>query len=337
MDQTKLRLKIKMNLDYDEFFSSEANDEFIRLLSINSGCEISNISSVVFKRGCVIFFGELEAQSAKTIYELFHTLKALGDEQTPLELVPLRDFVDRFEIVEVKIEKITNVTITRKISEDDQNAVLFVHGWNGKETSFGQLPEFIRDATGLVPLVYKYPTGFRGKLPELHFIAENLDNWVRNNMMSDKRRISFVGHSMGGLVIRKMLAGQLFRNQPIHDRLNGVNFVASPYNGVWLASVAKRIFLLNDSQLKDLSPESPLLVELNARWQVWRRENPDIARYIRSIYGVGDKVVAPAIAAADDPEAIPILDAGHVSIVKPQECKDEIVLTLTRLLKECGL
>ena len=94
--------------------------------------------------------------------------------------------------------------------------------------------------------------------------------------------------------------------------------MASPYNGVWLASLAKRIFCLNDNQLKDLSPESPHLVELNARWQVWRRENPNLEHNIRSIYGLEDKVVAPAIASVDDPEAIPIFGAGHINIVKPE-------------------
>lgn len=337
METSRLRLKIKMELDFDQFLASQADVRFVEALSLTSGCRVTEISNFSFKRGCVIFIGDVEATSAKKIYELHKSLATFGADGIPPELSPLRDFVEEYSITEIKIEKITNVTIVRKHSEEEKNAVMFVHGWNGRKNSFGRLPEFIRGETGLVPLVYEYPTGIRGKLPELHFIAENLDNWVRNNTTSEKRRIAIVGHSMGGLVIRKMLAGQLFRNEPIHDRLNGVSFVASPYNGVWLASIAKRIFFLNDKQVKDLSPGSPLLVELNSRWQVWRRENPELARHVRSIYGVRDRVVAPAIAAVDDPEAIPILGAGHINIVKPEKRNAEIVQTLNRLLRECGL
>lgn len=332
MSKARLRLKIKMDLDFDEFFSSKLDKIFIEELCLNSGCEFGDVRGYTFRRGCVIFFGELEAQSAKTIFELHQTLKLLGDKPVPPELAPLREFVDQFNISEVKIDTITTVTVVRKTTDDEKDAVLFVHGWNGKRTSFGKLPEFIRDNTGLIPFVYEYPTGVTGELPALHYISENLDNWTRNNLVSSKRRFSFIGHSMGGLVIRKMLSGQLFRTEPLHERMNGVNFVASPYNGVWLASIAKRIFLLNRDQLRDLSPDSSQLVELNARWNVWRRENPSLADRIRSIYGLEDRVVAPAIASADDPEAIPIFGAGHMSIVKPNNIDDEIVLTLSRLL-----
>lgn len=76
------------------------------------------------------------------------------------------------------------------------------------------------------------------------------------------------------------------------------------------------------------------MVELNARWQVWRRENPDLQHNIRSIYGLDDKVVAPTIASVDDPEAIPIFGAGHINIVKPKSIDDEIVVTVSRLLRE---
>ena len=37
-----------------------------------------------------------------------------------------------------------------------------------------------------------------------------------------------------------------------------------------------------------------------------------------------------------DPEAVPILGAGHIDIVKPERDSDEIVLTIEQFMREAG-
>lgn len=333
----QLRIVIKMNGNLDDFEAENRLPKFIADLSSVSGCRIEQITDVVLKRGCVIFLGNMEQEAAKTVYELFRALKELPDGECPAELQPLRDFIDSYEITEVKIQRITTVNIIKRTSDEDLNAVCLIHGWNGGTDSFGKLPEFIRERTGLPILTYSYPTSLVGNVPALHFISENLDNWVRNNTLSPTRRVMFVGHSMGGLILRKMLAQQLYRLNPIDGKLGGAVFVASPYSGVWLAGFAKKILLLGTDQVKELSSSSASLVELNSSWQIWRNRNSHLAGNIRSIYGLKDMVVAPAVAAADDPHSIPIFNAGHIDIVKPKSIDSDIVVTLSRLIRDAGL
>lgn len=336
MVKRHLRLKLHMEMDYDRFVSEAMAHPFIEDLCTASGCVITDVSNYAFSRGCVIFKGDIEEEAARAILDAFTWIKENPGEEVPAALIPMRDFLSKYDVTFVEIVEAIKQTRKTPKPESDRNLLVLVHGLNGSSTSFGALPEYLRAATGCDVRHYDYPTKLLGHFPHLHFLGQNFDNWLRNNLVSQTNHFGVIAHSMGGVVVRKMLGGQMFRSQPIQKRMKCAVFVASPYSGVWLATLAKQLRLANE-QVRDLAPDSPTLVEVNQQWQAWRQANQSLQGSIRSIYGLADQIVAPAIAAVDDPEAIPIFDADHFGIIKPKSPRDEIVITLARIANETGL
>jgi hypothetical protein len=54
-------------------------------------------------------------------------------------------------------------------------------------------------------------------------------------------------------------------------------------------------------------------------------------------YGTADNTVPMASAIGNDPQAVPILGAGHSDIIEANNATDEGVLTISRFFKEAGL
>ncbi|KIM97612.1 hypothetical protein OIDMADRAFT_105167 [Oidiodendron maius Zn] len=76
----------------------------------------------------------------------------------------------------------------------------------------------------------------------------------------------FIGHSMGGLVIKKaFIIGQdnlVFK--PLVDRIRGIFFLATPHHGAHLAQSLSRIFAVAPRPfVGDISPDSPVLESIN--------------------------------------------------------------------------
>ena len=139
---------------------------------------------------------------------------------------------------------------------------------------------------------------------------------------------------MGGIVTRKLIVSQAWREHPLDKQIKQITFVASPHSGVPIAKLVKYVPSLQEAQLNELNTRSPFLVDLNGQWSAWSKANIPAHCSTRSIYGTNDDVVDEALAIADDPEAIPILGAGHINIVKPVNESSEIVITISRLLRE---
>jgi hypothetical protein len=89
-------------------------------------------------------------------------------------------------------------------------------------------------------------------------------------------------------------------------------------------------------QLDDLGTDSSFLFSLNADWNKWASSEYSKESAIRCIVGGNDKVVSINSAIGLDPNPIPILEAGHIDIVKPADENDEVVVTTSRLLRDSG-
>lgn len=159
---------------------------------------------------------------------------------------------------------------------------------------------------------------------------------MRNNVDADS--IAIIAHSMGGIVARKLLVSQRYRQDPLTSRIDQVTFVASPHHGAVLAKLGEHVPAMRHVQLSEIGPSSPVLFELNEQWQAWTKENSHRQPHVRSVFGTADAVVSANNARGLDPEAIPILGAGHRDVVKPASPNDEIVQTLARFLRGawCG-
>jgi len=321
------RLRIRMERPFGGFGQKE-KEEFLKDLSHITGFPKNKFRSIKFRPGCIIFEGDLDIEAARRICELYEKRKK--GISTP-EMEELREMLEKYGISDITDDLTIRISI-RPVRRPVEKQIIFVHGWLGDKESFGELPSYLAHKLDCQSSVYEYPTGVWRESPSLEFISRNLDNWIRNH--ADAKRIAIVAHSMGGLVARKLLISQDWREEPLDKRVKQATFIASPHNGAVLARLLEIIPLLRKAQLSELNPNSPFLIDLNTRWINWWRENvPKFCR-IRSIYGTADNIVSATNALGLDPEAVPILNADHTDVVKPRSEKDEIVLTIERFLRE---
>jgi pimeloyl-ACP methyl ester carboxylesterase len=143
----------------------------------------------------------------------------------------------------------------------------------------------------------------------IYHIARNLENWIRN--LGPNKSILFVAHSMGGLVVRKLITSQIYCSDPLDKMVRHITFIASPHNGTNWATLAHKIPFLQKAQLGALIPTSPFLLELNDNWQGWSAKNVPRSCAARSIFGSADDVVPVGSAACFDAVPIPLLGKGH--------------------------
>ena len=316
-----------MNRSYKEFMAQQKNHEFVHDLSHLAGIEENDITQIRYRSGCVVFQGQLPEDAVNRLKEAYK--KRHADCFEP-DIEDLNAFIKKHAVVDLTDNMTIKVFIHTK-SRTDRN-IIFVHGWRGDANSFGNMPEMLSDKTGCKSLVYQYPTGIWEKSPEIHYISKNLDNWIRN--YAGKSKLAIICHSMGGIVTRNMLVTEGWRDQKLSDQVKQLTLVASPHGGVPFAKLAKYVPTLKKTQIKDLRTDSSFLVNLNTQWSGWRQHAASKDCDVRSIFGTADAVVDPNLALGDDPSAVPILNAGHIDIVKPESDEDEIVVTINRFISE---
>ena len=326
-EPAKQKIRIRMEQPY-ESFSEARKAEFLREFSHVTGVPVEEFENTIFRKGCVIFEVEIDSEAVTRFLEGYGRAKALDDHP---EINKIKEFIKSNAIKEITDDfKISVAVHTR--SKTAQRKLLFVHGWGGDKESFGKMPEMLSDLVGCESEVYEYPTGIWKESPSIEFISRNLDNWIRN--LDSPSRLAAICHSMGGLVTRNFLVLQSWRDQPIDVLFKQITFIASPHNGVPLAKLGQYVPAIKKSQITELQPNSPFLVTLNNQWAHWVKKHVPHKCVVRSIYGTNDDVVAPSLAIGDDPEAIPMLNAGHIDIIKPKDEHSEIVQTIKRLLLE---
>lgn len=332
MDMNLKKLRIRMNRSFSDFVQNEHKSQFLSDLSFITGVPEECIQNIQFRKGCVIFEGELDGEAVQRLIESY---KDRNSNSTDEDIQNIREFVSTHAVVEITDD--FKIRVSLKTDKKTDKKIVFVHGWRGDKNSFGKMPSILSDLTGCNSLVYEYPTGIWEDSPSIQYVSRNLDNWIRNFAGSSK--LAIICHSMGGIVTRKLVVSQAWRNRPLDKRIKQITFVASPHSGVPLAKLAKYVPSIQKAQLSELNTKSPFLVDLNGQWSAWSKANTPSNCSTSSIYGTDDDVVDETLAIGDDPEAIPILGAGHINIVKPESEKSEIILTIKRLLSEsefCG-
>ncbi len=91
----------------------------------------------------------------------------------------------------------------------------FVHGFIGGESTWGKFPELIKKELNLESGVAEY--GFStlywpiiGKSTSVHNLVEGLLSEIKTRFGLNNDEIILVGHSLGGLIIRKMLVNPVY-------------------------------------------------------------------------------------------------------------------------------
>jgi hypothetical protein len=334
----KKRIMIVMEVSFIDF-DQKKKAKFLDDLSNLMGRFPEDIIGVEFRRGCVRFEGEAPREEVERIINLWKR----KDEASPNlyidDIEDFKKFIDEYKISRIK-DTLTapHPIIRNSLEENERKAVIFVHGWRGSEDTFGEMPKFICESqeNNCFREIYPYPTDwFKGK--SLVFISRNLDNWIRYKCkINGYKKLAFVTHSMGGLVVKKFLVNQFFQKQPIDRFVKEVTFIATPHNGAVGAKLLRVVPGINTDQVNELASGSPFLVDLSAQWSAWvEKFVPDSSRF-GCIFGTDDEVVDPTNISEKEFDPVYILGAKHVDIVKPKTHNDEVVTTVLRFLEEAG-
>jgi pimeloyl-ACP methyl ester carboxylesterase len=329
-----VRIRIRLDREFERF-GRDDQDAFVLAFQEALGISDSDLTDVSFRKGCVIFEAEIPLPVWRKLQAMYESLDEDSDSE---DLKALRELFDRFDVQSLSEQGVTTFSVraTDKTKPDTRDHVVFIHGWSGTKESFGHLPKFIEARVDCKALVYSYPTRRLAAAPAVPFLAQNFDNWIRLNA-AGAPRLAFVAHSMGGILVRKFIADQCkpWQAEPLNARVKQITLVASPYDGAVMARLAAHFS--NNTQLRDIDPNSPMILDMNREWEHWVQANVPANCKVRCIVSTDDSIVSVNNARGFDPNPIVMVGKTHSDIIKPQEPDDEIVRTIARLLHEAGI
>ncbi|KAI0109257.1 hypothetical protein GGR51DRAFT_570088 [Nemania sp. FL0031] len=229
------------------------------------------------------------------------------------------------------------------LSEPEGEAVadlVFVHGLNGgsrstwSKTSSGTFwPQdwlSVDDAFRDVRIhTFGYSSGVTHKsVLNVQDFANNLLACVHHSptmASTTSGPILFVGHSMGGLVIKKayILARQVSDYNNLADRIRAIFFLATPHQGAGIAQMLSRVLAIAPGArpfVNDLSPQSGMLQAINEEFPRYCQELRLFSFYETQpmYYGVGKGlIVEKHCAVMNYPnERRTYLDANHRDVAR---------------------
>ena len=227
--------------------------------------------------------------------------------------------------------------------------VIFVHGLGGNFRSTWH-PEELQDNNfwlnwlhqahadiGIWSFGYEAePFEWRGKAIPLFDQASNLLEWLEVKNLSE-RPLIFVTHSLGGLLVKKMLnTAQTFKKQKLIEQIKGIVFLATPHTGSHLANLINNIGSLARTtvSVEELKAHTPQLRELNE----WYRENVRSMQISTKVYYETRPVYGVLVVAEDSanpgiegvkPVAVP---EDHITIAKPDSTNNLIYIGVERFI-----
>ena len=215
--------------------------------------------------------------------------------------------------------------------------IVFVHGLGGKiDKTWGNFPQFIKDDPDIEHTVIEYGytsphflKQFCKQAPTILNIANGLLTDIKARCDLDNDEIILVGHSMGGLVIKRLLV-RLSKLGTKHN-IKKVCFFDVPHGGSGLANIGKFIAFRN-RHLKSLANNSS---DIDALDEDWTDKKLSDQLNILSIIDANETVVS-SVSSKSLFRYHPIETingVNHSSIVKPNSESDTVVLLLKMFIK----
>ena len=234
----------------------------------------------------------------------------------------------------------SNPTLTPyRQSQDNQAAVLFIHGYSGHATeTWGEFPNHFQQETALDGWdVYAlgYPTslipdvwrGIWSADPGLETLADRLRTELNISPLAGYDRVVLITHSMGGLVAQKALL-----EAKVADQCHALFMFGTPSGGLrkaWLVRVLKR-------QFRDMSPGSDFISALRQDWD--SAYSSDRPFHLVVAAGDRDEFVARSSSLDPFPENVQsVISGNHLSIVKPGSPNHSSVRLLVHTLTHDSL
>ncbi len=207
-----------------------------------------------------------------------------------------------------------------------KKVVIFVHGLGGSaKGSWGQFLELLKEDhdLDLEYGLFEYPTEIvripllQKKYSSIQDLAKALKTLI--TYKCDRfDEVILVGHSLGGLVIRKYLLDEQISGHK--TKVKKVLLYAVPQLGSILADISNFVSWKHQ-HLKQLCSESDFLDVLNDQWAA---SNMDARLDIQCVIGLADKIVSSesskSICRQHTIDMIP--DKGHKNIIKPKDSND---------------
>jgi len=211
-------------------------------------------------------------------------------------------------------------------------AIVFVHGIFGGTLTTWHNPKANTDFYDLLSKDPKYDTRFDifafgftsnylkpGSFSILQ-AATQLRSQLQHQRVFDYQRVVFVAHSMGGLVVMRMLLDNKEYLQPSDPQKIPLVFLFStPQEGSQIAVIARR--LLNNPALAEMLPDerSDFIYQLDRDWKKTSptEVRPHLACAYETLNTFGVRIVSwPSATRFCDSNPEPV-GADHIDIVKP--------------------
>lgn len=216
--------------------------------------------------------------------------------------------------------------------------IILVHGLGGAaDKTWGKFPDFLKsdieldfniDSYGYEsPHIFKQ---FWKRAPSILNIADGLLTDIEARYDLDNDEIILAGHSLGGLVVKRLLLRM--KDKKINHNIRKVCFFDVPHDGSVFANVAKYISPCN-LHLKSLCRDSSELDDLNDRWVVSGLDNTlDILSIVPA---------NPDIVSSSSSKSIfrihrvaTINDVDHRTIVKPESTGSSSYIVFKKFILE---
>jgi pimeloyl-ACP methyl ester carboxylesterase len=171
--------------------------------------------------------------------------------------------------------------------------------------------------------VAAYPTPFVGGRMNLEDIVSNLENRLTaDHIFSKHREVVFVCHSLGGLVVEKLL----LKNRDYDRQVPFIYFFGTPQTGADIARLGK---LLGDPLFKDLSAsqDNEVLQGIEDEWRAAHLNTHTYCAYERKAI-LGELVVDRLSATRNCTESAVAIDENHIGMVKPSSAKHDSYIAL---------
>lgn len=216
--------------------------------------------------------------------------------------------------------------------------IILVHGLSGSaDGTWGKFPEFLEKDTDLdysiISYGYQSPhyiKQFYQRAPSILNIANGLLTDIKARCDLDNDEIILAGHSLGGVVVKKLLLRM--KDKKINHKIRKACFFDVPHDGSGLANIGKYISWRN-RHLKSLCRDSSELDDLNDQWVDSELDN---ALEIMSIVAANDNIVSSSSSKSifRHHQVETINDVNHSTIVKPESMDSSSYIVFKNFILE---
>jgi pimeloyl-ACP methyl ester carboxylesterase len=191
----------------------------------------------------------------------------------------------------------------REPTTKDSGLIVLVHGWSKGPETMMEVAEVVKDVQEYGDYgIYLWDYGsnkYSNKDPL--GIAQNLANHISSLLGQTKKRIVLIGHSLGGLLVRRAYLIGLTEKKDWATQVDRIILLAAPNRGTQATSRSPWLWVIDNlarsvnvgGLIRSIQRGAPFIVDLRNDWikQFNKLENPPL---VAQIVGSIDSLVNPS-------------------------------------------